>query len=330
MNEATLQDLNEEYSRISSHVNFPSMFNARIVLVGAGAASHMAISLARMGIKKFTIIEPDLVEKKNLAVHAYRRSDIGRPKAECLAEIMHDIEFEKGNMSIPKLDIITYTDDFLSPSDDDILAGDGNKILIMGTDYHPAQARGNRIGLKYDIPVFWMGIYRNGAAGEIIFIDPLTKRSLPCYRCITKDRYEFFDKKHKRDHLNGGIKGHGVSSGLPMAASFIDSVAAHLIIGCIHKDIPDNPHGQLYRRLLDEKRNFIQLQLDPDYRLAGENIFQQLAGPDTVSFNTLFQRDTVNDQCDDCNLVDCGCHWSFLPWDNTDYLKPQGGSVTMK
>jgi len=302
MNKAELNVLNEKYCRISSHVDFPSMFNTRIILVGAGAASHMAISLARMGIKKFTIIEPDLVEEKNLAVHAYRRSDIGRPKAECLAEIMHDIEFEKGNPSIPKLDVITYVKDFLSLGDDDILVGDGEKILIMGTDYHPAQARGNRIGLKYYIPVFWMGIYRNGAAGEIIFIDPGAKRSLPCYRCITKDRYQFFDDNHKKDHLNGGKQGQGISSGLPMAASFIDSVATHLVIGYINKDIPDNPHGQLYKRLLDEKRNFIQLQLNPEYRLAGENIFKQLNGPDIVSFNTLFQRDKVNDQCDDCKL----------------------------
>lgn len=323
MNEIALQALNKKYSRISSHIDFPTMFNKRIILVGAGAASPMAVSFARMGNKKFTINEPDRVEEKNLAVHAYRRSDIGRPKAECLAEIMHDIEFEKDNPFVPKLDITTYTEDFLSLSDDDILAGDGDKILIMGTDYHPAQARANRIGLKYDIPVFWMGIYRNGAAGEIIFIDPKAKRSLPCYRCITKSRYDFFDEKHKEDHLNGGRNGHGMSSGLPMAASFIDSVAAHLIIGCIHKDIPDNPHGQLYRRLLDEKRNFIQLQLNPEYRLAGENIFEQLEGPDIISFNTMFQRDSVNDQCEDCKLVDCG-HWCMLPWRDTDYLKPRG------
>jgi hypothetical protein len=320
MPEKELESLNEKYCRISTHVDFPSMFNTRIILVGAGASSHMAISLARMGIKKFTIIEPDLVEEKNLAVHAYRRSDIGRPKAECLAEIMHDIEFEKGNPFVPKLDIIIYRIDFLSVNDDAILAGDGHKILIMGTDYHPAQARGNRIGLRYRIPAFWMGIYKNGAAGEIIFIDPKAKSSLPCYRCITKDRYEYFDNKHKKDHFNGGRQGHGISSGLPMAASFIDSVAAHLVIGCIHKDIPDNPHGRLYRRLLDENRNFIQLQLNPEYRLAGENIFEQINGPDVVSFNTLFQRDTVNDQCDDCKLVDCG-HWSCLPWVNTNYLK---------
>ena len=320
MNKKAMQQLKKKYSRISSHIEFSSMFNTRIILVGAGAASHMAISLVRMGIKKFTIIEPDLVEEKNLAVHAYRRSDIGRPKAECLAEIMHDIEFEKNNPSVPMLDIITYTADFLSLSNNDILAGDGNKIIIMGTDYHPAQARGNRIGLKYDIPAFWMGIYKNGAAGEIIFIDPAAKRSLPCYRCITKDRYKYFDDRHKKDHLNGGRQGHGISSGLPMAASFIDSVAAHLVIGCIHKDIANNPHGQLYRRLLDEKRNFIQLQLNPDYRLAGENIFEQFNGPDVVSFNTLFQQDTVNDQCHDCKLVNCG-HWSCLPWGDTDYLK---------
>jgi molybdopterin/thiamine biosynthesis adenylyltransferase len=254
-------------------------------------------------------------------VQAFRRSDIGRYKAECLAEIIDDIQFEKNNPSVPNLDVITYNADFLSLSEDEILAGDGRKIIIMGTDYHPAQARGNRFGLKFDIPVFWMGIYKNGEAGEIIFINPYAEPSLPCYRCITKSRYEAFDRNHMKGHLIENINGRGTSSGLPMVAQFIDSVAAHLVIGCIHKDISDNPHGRLYNRLLVERRNFIQLQLNPDYRLAGENIFEQINGPDIVSFNTLFQQDEINVQCPDCSGVyRCG-HFNLFAWQNTDYLK---------
>ena len=51
---------------------------------------------------------------------------------------------------------------------------------------------------------------------------------LPCYRCITESRYEFFDKNRLSDHLRGDNTGAGRSAGLPMAASFIDAVLAHL------------------------------------------------------------------------------------------------------
>jgi hypothetical protein len=102
-----------------------------------------------------------------------------------------------------------------------------------------------------------------------------------------------------------------------MAASFIDAVLSHLIIGYIHRNIVENQHGRLYRRILEEKRNLIQCQLDPDYRLNDtENIFSQLKGPEQLAFNTIFQAES-RDLC----CVDCHFGHGYPSWESTDYTK---------
>jgi len=301
MNADTIKLLNEKYKRISDHIDFMRLFDVEFIFVGVGAITPMIVSMVRMGAKKVTLIDPDVVEEKNIATQGFNRKHIGMPKVDALAEILQEVDFEHTNPAVPPLRLRTLHRDFLSLTDEEITQGsERSKIMITTTDYHPAQARANRLSLANSIPCFWIGIYRGATAGEIIFTDPGASTELPCYWCITKSRYAFFDKNHLADHLMGIHNGIAASSGLPFAASFIDSIAAHLIIGCIHKDSSANPHGAFYRRLLEERRNFIQVQLDPNYRMKGENIFAQLQGPDVLSFNTLFQQDIIDDNCPDC------------------------------
>ncbi len=63
----------------------PQTFTA--LLAGAGnIGSHLAPLLARAGIGTLHIVDRDIVEKKNLTQQDYEAHDIGRSKAEALAE----------------------------------------------------------------------------------------------------------------------------------------------------------------------------------------------------------------------------------------------------
>ena len=313
-----VQTLNTRYTRESRNVNFDLMINTSIFFVGTGASGPMIEQFNKIGIKRLFLFDLDIVEINNLTSQNFTVNDIGLNKAEALKCRLESCEFERGNPDIPALEVKTYGD-FLAISDDEInsiIAEEKAKgqqvILVLASDYHPVQARGNRIAKKFDIPVFWVGIYRMGKAGEIIFYIP--GNDLPCYRCITETRYQFFDKNHLANHLENDYSGSGRSSGLPMAATFIDSILAHLIIGFIHSDVEDNQHGKLFRRLLGEKRNFIQCQLDPEYMLNGdEDIFPQIQGPDMIAFNTIFQHEERSFNCIDC-------HYKNI-WEHTDYTK---------
>jgi len=313
-----MDTLNKKYSRIASHVDFDELFNTRLIFIGTGASTHMIEWFARLGIKKFTLCDLDVVEHKNMAAQGFDYDDIGRPKVDAISAKIKRIEFERDNPTVPKLDIITFNQDFLTLTDEEIMAGDGNKILIMASDYHPVQARGSRLALKFEIPTFWVGIYREAMAGEIIFFDNSGAENekigtnMPCYRCITHTRYKSFDRHHLEAHLNGNYEGTGTSSGLPMAATFIDSILGHIIVGAIHQSDSGNQHARLYNRLKSEGRNLIQTQLSPEYLLGEEDLFSQITGNDVISFNTLFQTEPAVEDCPDCNhfvkqlTVNCG------------------------
>lgn len=321
LNRKTEEILDKVYSRVSQNVSFELMLNTTLLDVGIGAIGPTIEQLFRIGIKRAHLFDNKLVNLKNIVAQNFDHSDQGTTKPQALKKRLNECQFEKDNPNIPPLEISTYGD-FLAVSDDEIERiilkekSDGRMvIMVMASDYHPVQARGNRIALKHNIPVFWVGIYRMGQAGEIVFYVP--GHDLPCYRCITESRYGFFDKNRLTDHLRGDNTGAGRSAGLPMAASFIDSVLAHLIIGYIHCEIETNQHGKLFRRLLAEKRNFIQCQLDPDYMLNdSENIFSQIQGPDLIAFNTIFQQEKRKFDCIDCREFAIDSVWK-----NTDYTK---------
>lgn len=320
---AALNELDEYYARVSGNVKFQLMATTTLVVVGTGASGQMIEGFVRLGVKKLHLYDLDIVERKNLPAQNFTHDDIGRPKTEAKKRRLHDCEFEKGNPNLPSLEVITHGD-FLLPSDEEIAEliksekDAGRRVIfIMASDFHPVQARGSRIALKFGVPVFWVGIYRNGMAGEIIFFE--SGNGLNCYRCITESRYRHWDQNHLLDHLRGTLKkGRGHSAGLPMAAMFIDAILSHLVIGAIHKEVDDNPHGALYRRLLKEKRNFIQTQLDPGYRLGDEGIFGQIQGSDVITFNTLFQQGPNESPGTFNTCLDC-CYGDR--WTNTDYTK---------
>lgn len=60
--------------------------NVRILLGGAGIGSVIAECALRMGFEDIVIVDGDKVELNNLNRQNYVQSDIGKPKAECLAK----------------------------------------------------------------------------------------------------------------------------------------------------------------------------------------------------------------------------------------------------
>lgn len=316
-----IEKLKLQYSRVNSNVCFNTMLNTVLIFVGVGASGFMIEQFARLGIGGMLLFDNDIVEIKNLTSQNFTYDDVGLQKDKAIIKHLKSCEFEKDNPNIPHLELTAHGD-FLKVSDTEIemiIQNEQEKgrqvILVLASDYHPVQARGNRMSLKLKIPTFWVGIYRKGMAGEIIFHVP--NHELSCYRCITESRYRFFDKNHLINHLKGDFRGSGKSSGLPQAASYIDSIASHLIIGAIHRKDNENEHAKLFRRILKEQRNFIQCQLDPTYKLNDTiDIFAQIKGDDVICFNTIFQHGRRKSDCIDCREFSIE-----LVWKHTDYTK---------
>ena len=80
------------------------------IIVGCGnIGSHTALALARMGVKKFSLIDFDTVEGHNLSSQAFLHGDIGRLKVDALADLITaispEIEVEKNGVPFLKAKI---------------------------------------------------------------------------------------------------------------------------------------------------------------------------------------------------------------------------------
>jgi molybdopterin/thiamine biosynthesis adenylyltransferase len=276
-----------DYSRQAGAADLDVLRASRVVIVGVGSASELAIKLARMGVGRLTFIDPDVVERKNVASQGYTYADaLARtPKVEALRRDCAAIN--------PDVAVAALQEDFCRLPDERLkgLLAEAD-LLLMTTDHHPAQARGALAGLVCAVPVVLGALYRRGRAGEIVFTYPGETRA--CYRCITRGRYE-----HVARNRTGGT-GDAAGS-LPFAAGVIDNILGHLAVGILHRR---RGAGNAYARWIDRlgQRNFIQTRMDPDYRLGDEDIFGDVfgRGEKLFAFDTIWQRGEPHPGCPDC------------------------------
>jgi len=88
---------------------------ATVGIAGAGGlGSNCAVLLARSGVGRFVLVDHDVVEPSNLNRQHYLAADVGRPKAEALADVLRAIN--------PAVDLVVHVQQL----------EDGNIIGIFG------------------------------------------------------------------------------------------------------------------------------------------------------------------------------------------------------
>lgn len=75
---------------LNKHIEFfnpVTLKNSEIHIIGVGAVgSYIALTLAKLGIKKLYIWDFDIVEEHNITNQVYDYNDLGKPKTEALKE----------------------------------------------------------------------------------------------------------------------------------------------------------------------------------------------------------------------------------------------------
>ena len=134
---------------------FGDLFNdqirvLRVLVVGAGGTgSPLAIMLARAGVLCPVIIDPDTVEDSNLhRLHGARVSDIGRPKAEVVADHINGLELGTGAIGIKGNILDAAHRDLLVSAD----------LVFCCTDDHAGRLMLNRFAYFYETPIIDIGL----------------------------------------------------------------------------------------------------------------------------------------------------------------------------
>lgn len=273
------------FDRISQSVDVARLQQSHVAIVGGGYG--LAMDLARCGVKTFTYIDFDIVDDTNPARQDFAVDNIGRPKVDAIEVALRAIN--------PAATVHKLRRDFcsLSPAEIEEMLGPCD-LLLFATDRFVAQARGNLEAIRLAKPAVWIGLYRGGRAGEIAFTRPIQGQA--CYRCIASARYEAFYRQAESGGAGVDIPSRGA---VIMDLHIVDGIAAQIAVGLLTAGA-DNRFGRLIDQLGD--RNFIQVKLDPTYKLGEPDVFESHLGtnPAQFAFNSIALAIEPDPDCTDC------------------------------
>lgn len=137
-------------------------------VVGCGSfGSALAEMLARAGLGGLTLIDPDRLAVENIGRHVLTPRDLGRYKAEALAERFRDIN--------PELRVEARCEKFR----------DAEGLLISCVDSRVCESLVNGVSLAKQLPAMYVGAYGSVRAGEVQYVIP---GRTPCRECFAQFR----------------------------------------------------------------------------------------------------------------------------------------------
>ena len=243
------------FSRVQTVYDLNRLARARVIAVGCVGASQFIEDLARAGIGTHVFIDPDVVTEANLATQQCYRKDLGRPKVDCLAERVLDIN--------PKASVVMRKQrlEEIDDAEFERLASaplpDGKPplmTLLCGlTDSFEAQSRVNRLALQFRLPSLCAQVYFEGRGLEITFTYPGVTPA--CHRCMLRSRY--------RAYLEQGFKNTVTSNGTPIfATSRLNALKGVVAMALLHHGTEHPRWGRLLALMAN--RSLVQIRFDPD------------------------------------------------------------------
>ncbi|ABC82699.1 UBA/THIF-type NAD/FAD binding protein [Anaeromyxobacter dehalogenans 2CP-C] len=167
--------------RARSAARLPEALRERAVLVaGCGSVgSYLAELLARAGVGRLALLDPEAVEPANLSRTVYAAEDVGRPKPEALARRLLAVE-----PSIA-LALEPCAVDALPPAALDARVREAD-LVLAATDDPAAQRALDRFAYARGRPALFVGLYAGARGGEVIVTAP---GRTACYLCATRSRH---------------------------------------------------------------------------------------------------------------------------------------------
>lgn len=274
------------FDRIRSSIDVDRMQSSRVAVVGG--AYGLTHDLVRCGLGAVTYVDFDRIDASNPARQDFNSTDLGEYKADALAASLRRIN--------PDVSVDCLVRDFceFSPAEIEEHFG-GVDLFIFATDFFPAQARGNLEALRLSKPAIWIGLYREGRAGEIVYTMPGVTDA--CYRCVCSSRYRAFAAQ--------AAEGVADATHVPSAGGtildlhLVDAVAGQVAVGILTAGA-ENRFGRLIGQL--GRRSLLQVKCDPTYRMGTKDIFAEYLGdhPANFSFTTIALPMAAEADCPDC------------------------------
>lgn len=167
------------FSRNTGILETPMMKAKTAVISGCGSVgSYIALELARAGVGKFLLIDQDTVSYANVCRHQCGIADVGRYKADAVADRIRLInpEAEIGIQTAMVENVASGVFDSFCGSD---------SIIIGCADNREGDLFACKIASHYRMPMVSVGFWERAFAGEVFYWIP-ERTELACYQCFTR------------------------------------------------------------------------------------------------------------------------------------------------
>ncbi|GHU07798.1 hypothetical protein AGMMS50225_05300 [Betaproteobacteria bacterium] len=264
----------------------------RVLLVGCGSVgSFVAAELVRAGIKKLTLVDPDIVEWHNLTRTVYGHGDVGIHKVDALRthllHIFNDLDVVTYSDAIENIDISLYLNT-LGQAD----------IVIVAVDDPKSQGYIDRYCYSLKKPVVVIGLYKGAKGGEIVIVyPPIT----PCYYCSTggvrivfSDIVDMDAVVRDRDYGTSRLTSE-IALGVDI--HFVSCAAVKVVLALLSMGQDGRLGRFLSLQQLEQGGNFIIFGMEPNYYL-----FPKCFGdtPGQHAFQSVWVKAERNPQCSVC------------------------------
>jgi molybdopterin/thiamine biosynthesis adenylyltransferase len=152
----------------------------RVGIVGMGSlGSKVAISLARTGVRRFVLVDSDVLEGANLCRHAAGFDDVGALKGDAMRQVLRDVTAAEPEVVTHAISLASATHPELHARVlEDLGAAD---VLIDATANPDAFGLIAMIASNKRRPVAWGEVFGGGLGGLVASAHPDRD---PCPRCV--------------------------------------------------------------------------------------------------------------------------------------------------
>lgn len=241
------EEFNFNPQRLTGSVDVELMRDSKVVCVGVGGANGLCESLVRSGVGHIVLVDFDDVDENNLVTQGYYFRDIGRPKVDVVKEHLLAIN--------PAVKVETYCGDFtkLSVADEERMLQNADLLMMMTDSFH-AQAHGNVMGLKYQVPTVFAMMYDMARCGEITFTIPGVTPA--CHRCAVGQRYKAYLKEDYQNVVTSKGSTH-------FHTTYLNSAIGLVSLAILHREVADVEFADWFGG--QWSRNLVQLRMSPKY-----------------------------------------------------------------
>lgn len=263
-----------------------------VLVVGCGSVgSFVAEELARAGVGRFTLVDPDLVEWSNLTRASYTFADVGAPKVVALKTrlqaIFPDIAVSDQQRELQALQsrlpsILGGVDLAIGAADDPRACG-----MLDWYCYHMGT------------PSVQIGLYKGALGGEVVAVLPGVT---PCLGCATggvRDAVDNYDSvTRNRDYGTTRLAGE-VALGCDI--HFVCSAGIKFALSLMTQDAPGASVGNFLRQPLSEGVHYLMMGTSPEYFLFAKT-HAEVVGQH--AYQSLWLKTTRRSDCPRCGEQD--------------------------